>query len=60
MIRALFEKFYDFNEEDFRRDLFRRSMLVIPETPWEYKDGFLELTDRLENPIGNYIFPKNK
>lgn len=60
MIRALFEKFYDFNEEEFRRDLFRRSMLVIPETPWEYKDGFLELTDRLENPIGNYIFPKNK
>ena len=60
MVRALFDKFFDFNEEEFRRDLVRRSMLIIPDDPWKYEDGYLELTDRLEHPVGNYIFPKKE
>lgn len=58
MVRALFYKFYDFKEEEFRRDLVRRSMLVIPGEAWKYEDGFAALTHKLENPIGNYIFQK--
>lgn len=60
MVRALFEKFYDFNEEEFRKDLVRRSMLITPEDPWKYEEGFQELTEKLEHPVGNYIFPKKK
>lgn len=60
MVRALFDKFFDFNEEEFRRDLVRRSMLIIPDDPWKYEDGYLDLTDRLEHHVGNYIFPKKE
>lgn len=60
MVRALFDKFYNFNEEEFRKDLVGRSRLIIPGDPRRYKDGYQELTDRLEHPVGNYIFPKKE
>lgn len=60
MVRALFDKFYNFNGEEFRKDLVGRSRLIIPGDPRRYKDGYQELTDRLEHPVGNYIFPKKE
>lgn len=59
MLRALFDMFYDFNETGFRRDLLERSSLIIPTAgPNEYGDGYSELTEKLENPLGYYISRK--
>lgn len=62
MLRAIFDIFYDFKEQEFRIDLHERALHIEDNsTPIPYYEpGFSELSRKLENPIGNYIFPKNK
>ena len=55
---AFFGECYDFNEEEFRRDLEKRSKMINENDPWLTSYGYEELTWKLEHPIGNYIFPK--
>lgn len=55
---AFFDECYDFNEEEFRSDLKKRSKMINESDPWLTSYGYEELTWRLEHPIGNYIFPK--
>lgn len=59
MLRALFDVFYDFNETRFRRDFIERSKCILPDDR-SYAEGYSELTQQLENPVGKYIFHKNK
>lgn len=59
MLRALFSKFYDFDEEKYRRDLAKRSTL-INSAEQSYRIGFSELSRMLENPIGTYVIPKKQ
>lgn len=58
MLRAIFDKFYTFDEEAFRRDLEERSRCIDSTLPATFLSGYSELTSKLENPLGNYIFPK--
>lgn len=62
MLRAVFDIFYDFKEEDFRIDFYERASHILPTGSGgiEFADGYSELTRKLENPIGNYVFPKEK
>lgn len=60
MLRALFEKFYEFDEKKFRKDLIRRSMFISSGEPAQFESGYYDLTQRLENPIGYYVFPKEQ
>lgn len=61
MLRALFYHFFDFKESEFRRDLHERENLAdTSSSPFKYKDGFSELSYKLENPLTYYISPKKK
>lgn len=62
MIRTIFHQFYTFNEQDFRHDLKERASLIDVSTSSStvFLQGYSELTNKLENPLGNYIFPKQK
>lgn len=60
MLRALFEKFYEFDEKKFRKDLIWRAKFIVPGDPVRFESGYYDLTQRLENPIGYYVFPKEQ
>lgn len=61
MIRSLFDMFYDFDDTRFRKDYIERKKLVNDEvSPPEYGEGYSELTEMLENPVGNYVLPRKK
>lgn len=61
MLRAIFDSLYNFDEEMFRIDLYERAMRThYGVSGVELLDGYSEITRRLENPIGNYIFPKKE
>lgn len=56
MLRSIFNIFYTFREEEFRKDLRRRAKCIDPHSYGEFLPGYYELTRKLENPLGNYIF----
>lgn len=61
MLRAIFFHFFEFKETEFREGLSEREALINTDwQPFKYKPGFSELTYKLENPLGYYIFPKNR
>lgn len=60
MIRAIFDYLYEFKEEEYRRDLETRSSLIDTVEPLQVLPGFTELTKKLENPLGNYVFLKKE
>lgn len=62
MLRAIFDGLYDFNEKDFRQDFYERQqhIMVDSSSSVDYLPGYSSLTYKLEHPMGNYIFPKNK
>lgn len=55
MSRAVFDYLFEFQEEAFRRDLEERSKLIDTMEPLQVHPGFTELTEKLENPLKNYI-----
>lgn len=60
MLRALFDKFYEFDEKNFRKDIMLRAIFTSPEDPVQFEPGHEELTEKLEKPIGHYVFPKEQ
>ena len=62
MIRAVFEKFFDFKENAFRTDLMERAARITQGSMYEriYEDGYSALTMQLENPIEHYITSKER
>lgn len=62
MLRALFDIFFYFNEEQFRKDLIHRSRLINPDDNDDdiFMSGYSKLTQMLLEPINNYVFPRNR
>ena len=62
MIRAIFDLFYDFDEKEFRAALYERAAHLKKEFNESITvlQGYSALSQRLENPLGNYISLKNK
>lgn len=62
MLRAVFELFFDFKEEQFRTDLFERAARIFDGNSGEqeYDKGYHALTQKLENPMNIYITLKKK
>lgn len=62
MLRAVFELFFDFKEEQFRTDLFERAARIFDGNSGEqeYDKGYHALTQKLENPMDIYITLKKK
>lgn len=59
MLRELFKLFFDFDEEQFRTDLFERAARIDADSGETiYEEGYYALTQKLENPSSNYIRPK--
>ena len=60
MLRAMFNNFFEFDEEAFRRDLYERAAHINTETEWknipELGHGALE--QRLSDPFTYYMKPK--
>lgn len=60
MLRAIFNNFFEFDEEAFRRDLYERAAHINTETEWknipELGHGALE--QRLSDPFTYYMKPK--
>lgn len=69
-INDLFYCFFDFNKEEFLKDLEERAGFIHKNssdsndeslegtTPFTIDDGYSEVTWRLKNPVGIYVFPK--
>lgn len=60
MLRAIFDHLFEFNEYEFRKAFAEREGLVDLHPPVEYSEGYSELTYKLENPLGHYIFPRKE
>lgn len=60
MLRTLFSHFYEFDEFRFRKDLILRAKHIVPTDPVRFEEGYSELTEMLEKPLGYYVFPKDK
>ena len=61
MLEAIFHIFYDFNEEQYIEDYYKRDSLVDRDDPANpFMDGYSELDEKLKNPIKNYCTPKKK
>lgn len=56
MLRSIFQLFYTFHEEEFRKDLHRRAECIPFESFADFLPGYSELTDKLENPFEQYVF----
>ena len=60
MLRELFKLFFDFDEEQFRTDLFERAARIDADSDdvRVYEEGYYALTQELENPSRDYLRPK--
>ena len=58
MLRAIFEKFYSFNEKEYRRDFIKRPDYVIDDVLEPILEGYSLLNEKLSNPVKYYCAKK--
>ena len=58
MLRAIFEKFYSFNEEEYRKDYIKRPHLISDDTLEPILEGYSLLNEKLSNPVKYYCAKK--
>lgn len=58
MIRALFNQYYDFDEEQYIKDYTELKRLINSDDINTYQSGYSYLKDKINNPIKNYCLPK--
>ena len=61
MVREIIKMFFEFNEVQYRTDLYERSAKIVEKTKdgLRVSEGYSELTKRLENPL-QYAYVKRK
>lgn len=59
MLRALFDLFFDFDENSYKQDFIKRASLIdYDDIRFPYKEGYSQIDYRLNHPIDSYCKKK--